>query len=313
MVSLVRMLRFMSVRCRWLSVLWAGAVVVGEGEILLLLYVLDYALRLFTRRVGIRNVICSPSKRAIPNTGIDVGDGPTINAIASVSKGFDLGTSINSILIFAFVNCRPVRCGLATTSAGLGIHFASSSRLLSRMIMMNCNMRGGDMLSSTIDHIADRRLSGNGPAGVRGTLGNGISNMRVVSGSNRPNTRSGVHVQNANAIGGSSPLCVMSNVPSRDNVDRLGPSSVRSVRILGSTTSTTVCKTHNTGNIMLVAAGGNAGKGTALGCRFACNVRGPSGGISLLNDTSCRVLVGRVTTGTNGSPCFPAISDIGAS
>lgn len=51
------------------------------------------------------------------------------------------------------------------------------------------------------------------------------------------------------------------------------PDRIRSISMLGSTTSTTVCNSQTTGNIVLVAAGGNGRKGLAFGCSNGMNFR----------------------------------------
>lgn len=63
------------------------------------------------------------------------------------------------------------------------------------------------------------------------------------------------------------PLLVVSNMPT-DNIDRvtrLGTSSVRAVGFLGST-STTVCNTGTTNNIVLMAAGHPSTNGAGIRC-----------------------------------------------
>lgn len=59
----------------------------------------------------------------------------------------------------------------------------------------------------------------------------------------------------------------------RSTVTNLGPTSVRDVAMLGSTTTATVCNTHTTGNIVIVAAGGNGTNGprVAFSAGLSCS------------------------------------------
>lgn len=61
------------------------------------------------------------------------------------------------------------------------------------------------------------------------------------------------------------------------------------VRVLGSTTSTTVCNSETTGKIMLVAAGSKVSDGGGLGVSIgtSMNVRSVCGGPSVLSGSSC--------------------------
>lgn len=49
---------------------------------------------------------------------------------------------------------------------------------------------------------------------------------------------------------------------------------MRAVAVLGSTTSATVCNSRKTGNIVLMAAGGNGTRGVAMGISTGINVDG---------------------------------------
>lgn len=63
----------------------------------------------------------------------------------------------------------------------------------------------------------------------------------------------------------------MSKIPTDkiDRVTRLGSTSVRSVGFLGST-STTVCNSGTTKNIVLIAAGHPGSNGTGVRCGNSC-------------------------------------------
>lgn len=67
----------------------------------------------------------------------------------------------------------------------------------------------------------------------------------------------------------AGPLILISNIP--HGVRSVRPSRVRSFALLGSTTTATMCKTRNTGKIVLVASGhkGSRGPGVSLHTRSA--------------------------------------------
>ncbi len=61
------------------------------------------------------------------------------------------------------------------------------------------------------------------------------------------------------------------------NVKGVGPGSVRDVAILGSTSTTTVCNSRTTGNIVIIAAGENRTKDASIDCSKAISIgAGPS-------------------------------------
>lgn len=70
----------------------------------------------------------------------------------------------------------------------------------------------------------------------------------------------GFGVHNVDAIGSGDPLFIVSKLMTSNNdFSGLGPGSVRGVSVLGSTNATTVCNSHSSGNMILIAAGGNGG------------------------------------------------------
>lgn len=270
---------------RTVPVRWSGGgadVGLGFEEATLLINVystidLACAPRLFTTSIstvstirrtgGVANAMASTVK-PIVNTGMLRGKAAG-NIVASVSNGFALGIRPKTAVIISFVNCRPRRV-IMNGRADFGVRLGRSARLLSRMIMINCNMRGGGLIANTAIRMGNRSVTGLGAARTLNTLRDRSPNMGVRTISNRPNSKFGVGVHNTNAGKGATPICIVSNM-TNNSVGTLGPTSVRHVSILGSTTSYTVCNSDNTGNIVLVAAGRNGMKGISMSCSKGVN------------------------------------------
>lgn len=249
---------------------------------------------------AVGNIIMSRRNRPVVNTDIMRGNGTGGNAIASLSNGcvLRLGGDGTPIMI----SC--VKCGDMAVIGNNGIALRTSGGLLSRLIIMNCNARGGTALANSMSSVNDSRLDGVTTAGVAGTLTNGATNMVTGAHANRPNTSStGVLVHNGNAVNSASPLVMMSNITSH-SFNHLGPSSVRDVSMLGST-STTVCNTHTTGNIVLIAAGHNGTNGIRIGCSNAMSFSRPAHVPGVLGTCRCTACAGRFSGGQNTTLACP--------
>lgn len=145
-------------------------------------------MRTISRAKAVGNGVISSCKRPIVNTGIGIGNAAG-NAVASVSKGFALGGMSNNALIVSFVNCGALRISMG--KAGLtGVVVRRSARILSRIIIMNCNARGGRSLANSMA-IISRGLFGSGNAipGPLSTVRNRIPNLHVAQSSTTPNRR----------------------------------------------------------------------------------------------------------------------------
>lgn len=217
-----------------------------------------------TRRVAIGNIIASTaSRRPLVKAAIRIGNA-NANAVANVSNSCALpGMSGGTILMFSSVNFRSRRVTM-NKHAAVGIMLGRTTRLLSRIIIVNCNTIGGDSLADSVTAMGNSRVARAIANGTVSTLRNGMGNMRIAD-NNNPKTAPGILVHNMAAMGNAGPLCMISNVPMNSGVGFLGDGSVTSVRMLGSTSTTTVCNAHTSGNIVLVAAGGNGANGTHVG------------------------------------------------
>lgn len=256
-------------------------VVFGEVTLFIKKTVLDYKMT-FTRASIANGMMTSRSNRPIVNTSVGMTNAGA-NAIASISKGFDLGIPTNSGLRVACVNVGPRAIG---TDSGVGVTLASSGGSLSRIVIANCNGFGGSSFANTTTSVSATGLDSIPSLSIRSGLSNGVPKISVSSFSNRPNTVGCVHVHNVNSVGtNGSPLVIVSNAPigsngldnfgskdAKDNcgnsnagtLSALGDGSVRSVAIVGSTTTTSLCNSHTTGNILIVAAGDNDTNGARI-------------------------------------------------
>lgn len=153
---------------------------------------------------------------------------------------------------------------------------------------------GGTSLTKSITIVRNGDFGSRPITHIRSTLGKHVSNIRMVS-DNIPNNTVGVHMHNTDSIGGDgSPLCMMSNVIHRANLRNVDPRSVRDVRILGSTSSATVCNTHNTGNIIVMRAGDNGTNTTRIAFSNDFNFSGTCGVPRMVNAGRCtRTLISR--------------------
>lgn len=151
----------------------------------------------------------------------------------------------------------------------VGIIVGSSSRVLNRAMIVKCNDTGGHSLANSVAGVGNRRVTGGPTAGPLSSLRKGVTNIRVVGGKHT-NSSPRVHVHKAGSVGNCGPLCVMSKLFG-SGVGFLGPRSVRSVRMLGSPSSLTVFNMHNTGNMVVVAAGGTGRKRAEIGVGASFN------------------------------------------
>lgn len=277
---------------------WDAVEVVAEGllaqdcGLLLALLMLLVSAGTFTRQLATANGMASTTNLRIVNTSMLRGNA-TGNIIAGLSKRFSLDMKRGTALMVSFVNCGAVRMG---TAAGVGVALRRSGRLLSRIMIVNCKDIGHGSMAATMSAISAGSLSRHPVMSTTRTLRNGTTNISIVRPDNRPNKNVDVHMHNAASFGNDgSPLCMISNIPI-SGVGFLSPGSVRDLSVLGSTSSTTVCNSHTTGNIMLVAAGTKTRNGTGITLGMRCNVAGMTGDVSTLGARRCHRLRRRVKT-----------------
>lgn len=243
----------------------------------------------------------SSRNRPLVNTAIGAGS-TGANTMASLSNGFRVGMGTGTALLIDCLNFGRHRVTIHKHTVLRPVRLSSSGRLLRRIIMINCNARGGTSLANSMTVIGTRRVGGMSGSGVSAVLRNGMTNIRVAS-SNRPNTSPDMHVHNVNSFNDATPLCIVSNIPVNAAVHSFSPGSVRAVRVLGSTSTNTVCNSHTTGNIIVVAAGGNGGsRPLGIGCSNCFNIsRVPNSMCSIVGTSRCDGCLNRTYSGS-GAP-----------
>lgn len=230
-----------------------------------------------TRRGAIANGICSMSNRPVVKTDMIVRNAAR-KAVASVSNTFRLGTRPSRALIIDFLKCGsivlPVKGG-----GGFGIALRRSSGGLSRIIIIKCTARGGIGLANSITSISSGSVRSVPMTGATALLRNHLPNLMLARGNTRTNgSGPRVEVHNVNAFNGGGPVMLVSNIRNDlSRVSRVPSTSVSGVSMLGSTTSTTVCNMHTTGNIVLVAAGQKrTSDEIGMSCSKDCALRAPN-------------------------------------
>lgn len=87
---------------------------------------------------------------------------------------------------------------------------------------------------------------------------------------------------------------------SSTSLGTLSPRIVSKFSVLGSTATATVCKAHNTGNIVVIAAGSKRGlSGPVVGFHMRKRVDRPAGAPGFISKTACVRLFGRTMGGSN--------------
>lgn len=171
---------------------------------------------------------------------------------------------------------------------------------LPSVIRLKCRARvpRGTVTNSAED-IGDGILSGTPRVSVTGTLCNGVTKLGMCRKGNS-DTRGIPSLDVRKGV----PLVLMSNFP--HSLSSVDGSRVRSVRVLGSTITSTLCKIENKGNIVLIAAGHkrSSGLGMATGCR--CNVDDRFHGPRFTSTCACTGDLGATLTLSKlGAHCRP--------
>lgn len=262
------------------------------------------SIRTIVRADMIGNEVLSSANRPVVNTDVVRGNAAG-KAVASVSKGFSLDiSSSGTVLIISCLNCGSIR--LSTSSGGLGrVILGRSARVLSRIIMINCNTIGGSSLANTMTSISAGRLATTNVSDTTNTVRNMIPNIGVRHSSGGPNDKCGVLVHNLGAIDNDAgPLVMVSNIPNT-RLRGVGPSSVRGVSVLGSTSSATVCNSETAGKIMVIAAGEKGTKTPGIDCSNSIKFGGCVGTPSVVSKRRCIRLTQRCSqTAGNGKRCI---------
>ncbi len=208
-------------------------------------------------RIGqvISNVMLSPSSRPLVKTVILLS-GDRVCALASTSNTFIVVISKESpSLAMDYLKVGSTGVGPGGRSFVV-MEVARSFRLLSRIIIAKCRGVGGTGAADSFRAIATGRVSHRCSGSVMNGLRKGMSNLINCGGNLGKRNRSALAVHNVDSFRTEAgPLVIISKLPVRNSVRAIGPCGVRSVSILGSTSTTDVCNTETSGNIVMVDAG----------------------------------------------------------
>lgn len=238
---------------------------------------------------GLSKVIGSSGKSPLVKIGVSFGNDPA-KAIANLSKQFSVLTTGKGVVRFSCMNCA-ARCVAINSTSSLAIMLRRSTGTLSRMIIATLNVghtRG--TLDCDIRRMGSSTVGSIGSTGFIGKLAKGITNMSVGQDSSNVNKTAHIIVHKTGSVmKGGGILCIISNVPvngpsgnrvggscdapkKNRNVSSFGPRSVRDLSVLANPTTTTLCNSSTTGNIVLVGAGGKRRNGLGVsvsgGARF---------------------------------------------
>lgn len=241
---------------------------------------------------GVSNAMVSRDNRPVVKTGIVIRKADA-NIVASLSKGCAVGTPTKDGLGVSCVNCIARAMG---TNEGDAMGLIRSDGALTRIIMVNCNARHGSSLAKNLMSMSRGGLGVVGDDGLVSHLTKRVPNLDMAANSTGPKTSRALHMHNRGSLDTSgTPLVMLSNVPCGNSLDSVSPGVVRDLDILGSTSTTTVCNSHNSGNIVLVRSGGNGGNTPRIACGKRFEVSRPRRAVSIVAPSRC-VAFGRSVT-----------------
>lgn len=254
----------------------------------------------FTRgRIG--NVIASGAKRPLVKIGMIRGNAAG-NIVASFGKRFALGMTRKGALMFSCINCAARRVAMGKSS--LGVVVRRSSGALSRIIMMNCNDVDHGSMADSVAAIGTSGLGMKICSSPKRLLRNGIPNLAMMRDDSPASNATSVSLHKTSSLHANTtvrPCCIVSNVPNV-SLDLVTPRSVRDVSMLHSTSTATVCNSGTTGNMVLVAAGGNDGdRRASMGCDTCLTFSGVTGHLSVVATSRLHACTGRGGVALPGS------------
>lgn len=264
---------------------------------------------------AVGKIMLSFGGRPVVNTDIFVPKAD-VKMTASLSKGCMLGMPTGAGGVrFSCVKCRGGIIPFGPGSLGI-FHIIAVGRsdnvTLRSIAVMTFTGRGGRSMLNSISAVGPTRL-GAADDGLAAKFTKGLTKMITCREDKRPNrsgTRFFVHNIAAFKAKGTSPLVLVSGVRlASSSLTELGASSVTDFSVLGSTATATLCNTHNTGNIVLMAAGRNARNGVGLSFEMRDSFSTPSGRIRVTSPLAFVGLRGRTIEAQGPSNTLPCLRD----
>lgn len=248
---------------------------------------LSHRIVIVRRNQALANAIISGFKSPIVNTGIVIGKA-AVNGVASIGNAFAIrGMPSSTMLRVSCVNFGALRIPMGNRAA-FGVALRRSARGLRRMIIINCNSSIGGSLAATIADMDDGSFLTNTIGSPVRVISKGMT--KIIIGditTTSPGADNDVRIHKTSSLGtNGDPLVIVSNVPKK-SLHGLTRSSVRSVAMLGSNSTTTVCNSHNTGNMVLMAAGRKGTNGAAVACSNCIRRSFITDGPSILSTRTC--------------------------
>lgn len=151
-------------------------------------------MRTIGRRGSVGNVMTSRRNRPVVNTDMLRGNAAG-NAVASLSNHFALSVNGKARLVISCMNCAAGAIGVNGRSA-VGVMLVRSAGALSRIIMVNCNARGGSSISNSMASMSNSGLSGVPATGTRVTLRNVTPNLSMGFNDNTTNSSTALRMHN---------------------------------------------------------------------------------------------------------------------
>lgn len=183
---------------------------------------------------------------------------------------------MNKMLMFSCVKVDARR--ITVKGRGIvGIALGFSARGVSRIMIMNCNRRGGTDIVNSVSAVSVTNI-GIPNSSVSDMLTKRLTKIMTVGHAKRPkgtDTTSFCVQKMSSFANNGAPLMLMSKV--RQSLSLMSMRSVTSFSVLGSTSTSTICNIQKTGNMVLVAAGGKTRNGPIVGTEMRTNFARPAG------------------------------------
>lgn len=227
-----------------------------------------------------KGIVGNASGRPLVNIAI-LGPRSNGNMVAGIGNSCSVRTVSKRALGFSCMNFSSISVGM-NGSGILGVAVARGSAVLGRMMMIKFNDRGGMGLAKTIKIVKGRRVGNHPITSTTRTLRKLSPSLGVNVGANETSSNCRVSVHNTTSLGKNAPLVLISNI--RVRLGHLGPGSVRSMSVLGSTTTTSMCNTGTSTNMMLIAAGANDSSDMGIACGNHFNLLGGAADASCVAD-----------------------------
>lgn len=177
----------------------------------------------------------------------------TIILCASTGKHFRAGIRGSTAIVIRTLKCRSGICGLSNDGViPRGVILGGRPLFLARRSLIgetSNNGACGKGRMNTADMLRGKRFKAFPSLALAGVLRNGVLNLRIHSAIDKlKGGAPSLFVHNRRNVSRGATVIVVSNI--RHPTTSLVPRRVRHVRLLGSTATGVLCKTHTTGKML---------------------------------------------------------------